>query len=46
MPLNKEAQQNQAIIIILLIVFLHLNKITLVVNHFGKYHYCSSTSMA
>ena len=34
MPLNKETKTSQAIIIILLLVWLHLNKTALEVNHF------------
>ena len=34
MPLNKETKQSQAIIIILLLVWLDLNKTVLEVNHF------------
>ena len=34
MPLNKETKPTQAIIIILLLVWLHLNKTALDVNNF------------
>ena len=46
MPLNKETKHSQAIIVILLLVWLDLNKTILEVNHFGLYHYCSFTRMA
>ena len=46
MPLNKETKSNLVIHIILLLVWLDLEKTTLVVDHFCHYHSYSYTKMA